>query len=84
MREQVDNTNLTDKERLNAKVEALGKAMKSATEKHFEKKDPKSPDTTRSKRTTTPKNGGNYVEAKRTTYKIRRRIQKERCDTDIR
>ena len=69
----------------------LGNGIKTAAENHFEKRDIKNPDTTRSTELEALfterqryKNEGNYTEAKRTTYKIRKRLRKERTDNNIR
>ena len=88
--EESINSNVPPKERINQKVTALSHTLKTAAEQHFEKRDTKNTDISRSPELEAlftdrqrRKTEGNYEEAKRITYRIRKRIKKERTDNNI-
>ena len=85
-----EDTTLPHKDRINMKIEALGSSIKTAAENHFEKRDIKTTDTSRSpelealfEERQKHKNDGQYTEAKRLTHKIRKLLRKERTDNNI-
>ena len=80
----------TNKDKINDQILVLGNALKSAAETHLEKRDIKTPDNTRSQESETLfkerqklKNEHKYEDAKRTTYKIRKPIRKQKTDNNI-